>query len=452
MGPFVAKQAMSSVLSPTVDPSGRVSERTTCYRQLCLTLANALVAYDYHTSATALNLLCECRETEAHHFWSVAIHVLTHVAHDSNNCLRFLKVVHNRIRPSHVRLKKTVPTFAISNHVALFTFYRTSRRKRTSWSRLYGTRYHLNCTKRPTTPLRRAYIAISPYDANAHLHGYMGLLAIRRWQSEMTAGSNTEDESMDDDDDDDDQSTDGSAEISQTTRPIRNLSTAKNHLLRAFELDMSTDLFLRHYIQLLLAEHNHNDARDIMIRFRDANPSNPIAHKLLFEFLHATHPESDDWVISARAYLLLDPCSPRELALKPLLSYYKDAIGTSSDVVFPISVEPGVPKSIEPGQVAELQKIMIELLLDRFVHGDHDPSMVDKLVYMLMKFKSSFPAIFTTLQTGWGHWFMTYTIWSGSVPSIPLRALARLFGSRGVIPQVQLDHMMKRIEAIEANE
>ncbi|RUS22813.1 hypothetical protein BC937DRAFT_86673 [Endogone sp. FLAS-F59071] len=404
---------MSSILDRSPLPSFRLGHRQLLYQQLCLKLREALWRYDYEAACSVLNLLVLCRETEWDHFWAVAINVLNQVARNKTDCLRFLQISHNRVSALH---KEDVLLEIVRYQIS---------------SQMYQEAYESIET----------YITISPYNLNSRLHGYMGVLAIRRWQSKIDEPSGKDFTVAEKDRDEQDGFDDNESSNPQNTHASRWFKNAKDHLLRSLELDMSNDMFLRYYVQLLHSEHKNDEIQDILIRFRDHDPSNLIAHRwvkqalstkqftpgitllcglflyrLLFEFLRAERSQSNEWVLSALAYVRLDPKSPRDLVLEPLLSYYEKAIGTSTILS---SQPPNLLSSMldssrrsdstGPEQITELGKKMIELLLDRFEHGDDDPWLVDKLTNVLAHFKSIGPAHLNANST---HWFSLYTRFS----------------------------------------
>ncbi|KAJ3159277.1 hypothetical protein HDU86_001880 [Geranomyces michiganensis] len=190
----------------------------------------------------------------------------------------------------------------------------------------------------------QGYISSYPYNENARLVGYAGLVCYMLWKQEATRvvdhadredegffGSQTWGSSQ--------QSYSSSYGWSQqsvsgnvdapTVQPegdlaSRHYSNAIQHFELSLFLDPSSDMILFHYLKLMLAAGDVAAATAKISKFIIENPSNPNGYRY-FLTLHNTtsRVSSETWIPYAYKLLELDPVSDERVALKPLVAFFE---------------------------------------------------------------------------------------------------------------------------------
>jgi len=139
------------------------------------------------------------------------------------------------------------------------------------------------------------------------------------------------------------------------------------HHLRIAIDSSPNEIFLQLFVHLLENSSNLTEAKSALESFRDSNEENPIAHRMLFEFLRRVDPFGTEWKKPAHSYLLLDPRSAPNIVLIPYINHLKKLILDG-------------PSTHERRQIFE---DIIEILIWRVEHGDFEKYTINSLAFFL---------------------------------------------------------------------
>jgi len=200
------------------------------------------------------------------------------------------------------------------------------------------------------------------FSDNPQLHGLLGMLAFACWQREMLTQEEDSpaDKAIDVDDiieELPDRRTKKVAEYSQ--RAIDHLRIA---------IDSPNEIILQPLVYLLENSSNFTEAKNTLEGFRDSNAENPIAHRMLFEFLRRVDPLGSEWKKPARAYLLLDPRSAPNIALLPYIDHLQEKF---------------IPDNLSNHERRQIFEDIVEILVWRVEHGDSERYTINNLVSTL---------------------------------------------------------------------
>ncbi|KAI8589016.1 hypothetical protein BDZ88DRAFT_169600 [Geranomyces variabilis] len=191
----------------------------------------------------------------------------------------------------------------------------------------------------------QGYISSYPYNENARLVGYAGLVCYMLWRQEATRvvdyAEREEDEGLFG------SQTWGSSQLSYTSSygwsqqtvlandeapsvqpegdlASRHYSNAIQHFELSLFLDSSNDMVLFHYLKLMLAAGDVAAATTKITKFIEENPLNPNGYRY-FLTLHYTTTKvaSETWIPLAYKLLELDPVSDERVALRPLVDFFE---------------------------------------------------------------------------------------------------------------------------------
>ncbi|RGB31786.1 hypothetical protein C1646_242132 [Rhizophagus diaphanus] len=193
------------------------------------------------------------------------------------------------------------------------------------------------------------YLPQEPYCNNPLLYGYAGLISFSLWEQLNAKFKKSEPEvvgykpqkrknaskiilpprerskrkrKVDEKDDDfievDDQMMD------QHKRYYEN---SLRNFRMSLDMDMSNDMFLVHYIKLLLYKEEIGEAINVIQNFCNENPSILTGHRLLFEVLYTYERLKYEWVEVGKMYHRIDPVSLPDEVFNPLMEHYTQVIG-----------------------------------------------------------------------------------------------------------------------------
>ncbi|KAJ3169170.1 hypothetical protein HDU88_000963 [Geranomyces variabilis] len=191
----------------------------------------------------------------------------------------------------------------------------------------------------------QGYISSYPYNENARLVGYAGLVCYMLWRQEakrvVDHAEREEDEGFLG------SQTWGSSQLSYTssygwsqqTVPAneeapsvqpegdlasRHYSNAIQHFELSLFLDSSNDMVLFHYLKLMLAAGDVAAATTKITKFIEENPLNPNGYRYFLTLHHTTTKvASETWIPLAYKSLELDPVSDERVALRPLVEFFE---------------------------------------------------------------------------------------------------------------------------------
>ncbi|TPX57943.1 hypothetical protein SpCBS45565_g06591 [Spizellomyces sp. 'palustris'] len=253
----------------------------------------------------------------------------------------------------------------------------------------------------------QGYISTYPYNENAVLIGYAGVLSYILWRREAVRLQNERDidshwsSSQWENQWDHSQSSGNEWSQNRSEEKTEDLSTAQegdlasrfySQGLQHFEvslfLDKTCDMFLFYYVKLLLAAGDHDTATQKLTQFIQNNPDHPngyryadVFDKLKHIFVNLTLTGStksyllqlhlkncrmpSEWIPLAYKIMQLDPvCDPR-IALEPLIHHHEAAADTNAAISSHIMVEASLS--------------VINLLADRLDYEEGKGWMWDKL-------------------------------------------------------------------------
>nr|CAG8459551.1 15918_t:CDS:10 [Entrophospora candida] len=205
---------------------------------------------------------------------------------------------------------------------------------------------------------------VKPYCNNALLNGYAGLLAFALLgQLEKS---------------DQDNDVDGGNENGQSTgkrkpiddemenynkisepidnEKIRYYDFCKRSFEKALDLDITNDMFLVYYVKLLISKRLVKEALNVIKDFNKENPNMITGKRLLFEVLNEFKKNKKEWVSAGIIYHKLDPVSPPNKILYPLINYYQSIINKTK---------------VSKKSLADAHYNILELLLTRIEYGDN---------------------------------------------------------------------------------
>ncbi|KAJ3144524.1 hypothetical protein HDU89_008206 [Geranomyces variabilis] len=190
----------------------------------------------------------------------------------------------------------------------------------------------------------QGYISSYPYNENARLVGYAGLVCYMLWRQEATRvvdHAEREDEGLFG------SQTWGSSQLSYTSSyawsqqtvlandeapsvqpegdlASRHYSNAIQHFELSLFLDSSNDMVLFHYLKLMLAAGDVAGATTKITKFIEENPLNPNGYRYFLTLHHTTTKvASETWIPLAYKLLELDPVSDERVALRPLVEFFE---------------------------------------------------------------------------------------------------------------------------------
>ncbi|CAG8658304.1 11485_t:CDS:2, partial [Dentiscutata heterogama] len=312
-------------------------------------LVTSLSDRNYCRANRIVEILLQCPEVDVTHVWRAAIDVLMHLGNAEKTCIDFFNQM-----LLHTRCKEEVLLELIS--------------------------FQLHSGKpRDALEILDTYLTQQPYKDNPLIFGYTGMLAFALWEQTnvIINGSSVTRPIVDQENEDINEEP---VIHGATTIPL-NLSCSKSDILilyfvkidqharyyelsisslrMALEMDKSNDMFLVIYTQLLLADDMIDEALDIVRSFCNQNPHIVIGHRLLFDILYKHRNEDTEWVQAGKAYHRIDPVSPPEAVLNPLINYYENVMANQTSTT-------------DKRPLAEVHYNILELLFQRIENGDDE--------------------------------------------------------------------------------
>ncbi|CAJ0827999.1 283_t:CDS:10 [Entrophospora sp. SA101] len=187
---------------------------------------------------------------------------------------------------------------------------------------------------------------VEPYCNNALFNGYAGLL---------TFALLGQLEKSDQDNDVDGGNENGQSEPIDNEK-IRYYDLCKRSFEKALDLDITNDMFLVYYVKLLTSQRLVKEALNVIKNFNKENPNMITGKRLLFEVLYEFKKNEKEWVSAGIIYHKLDPVSPPNKILYPLINYYQSIINKTK---------------VSKKSLADAHYNILELLLTRIEYGDN---------------------------------------------------------------------------------
>ncbi|CAG8559619.1 541_t:CDS:2, partial [Cetraspora pellucida] len=214
---------------------------------------------------------------------------------------------------------------------------------------------------REALEILETYLTQQPYKDNPLIFGYTGMLAFALWE-QINAIINDSGATR---------PTINQKNEGVNERPIVNdlelyveqqekyYELSISSLSMALDMDKSNDMFLVLYMKVLLANDMVDEALDIVRSFCDQNPHTVVGYRLLFNILYEHRNEDTEWVQAGKLYHQLDPVSPPEAVLNPLIKYYESVMATQTSAT-------------DQRSSAEVHYNILELLFQRIENGDDE--------------------------------------------------------------------------------
>ncbi|CAG8706657.1 9996_t:CDS:10 [Dentiscutata erythropus] len=294
-------------------------------------LVTSLSDRNYCRANRIVEILLQCPEVDVTHVWRAAIDVLMHLGNAEKTCIDFFNQM-----LLHTRCKEEVLLELIS--------------------------FQLHSGKpRDALEILDTYLTQQPYKDNPLIFGYTGMLAFALWEQTnvIINGSSVIKPIIDQENEKINEKPvihDLELCIEQQARYYE-LSISS--LRMALEMDKSNDMFLVIYTQLLLADGMVDEALDIVRSFCNQNPHIVIGHRLLFDILYKHRNEDTEWVQAGKTYHRIDPVSPPEAVLNPLINYYENVMENQTSTT-------------DKRPLAEVHYNILELLFQRIENGDDE--------------------------------------------------------------------------------
>ncbi|RIB07114.1 hypothetical protein C2G38_2215420 [Gigaspora rosea] len=297
-------------------------------------LVTSLSNRNYCRANRVVEILLQCPEVDVTHVWRAAIDVLIHLGKAEKTCIDFFNQM-----LLHTRCKEEVL-------LELISFQLHSGKPRDALETL------------------ETYLTQTPYKDNPLIFGYTGMLAFALWEQTnvIINGPNTTKPFID-------QENQESEDVNE--QPViydldlcieqreRYYELSVSSLRISLEMDKSNDMFLIFYTQLLLADYMVDETLEIVRSFCKQNPHNVVGYRLLFNILYKHRNEDTEWVQAGKQYHRMDPVSPPEAVLNPLINYYENLMVKQTSTT-------------DKRPLAEVHYNILELLFQRIENGDNE--------------------------------------------------------------------------------
>ncbi|CAG8617269.1 11652_t:CDS:10 [Funneliformis mosseae] len=364
-------------------------------------LQKSLYEHNYCRASEILEVLLQCPDCDLSRIWQPAIKVLFTLDPTSTTFIEFFNIL------------------LLKNHALSAKFILDKQRiimELVFYQMKYG-----NATDALATA--ETYLPMEPYCNNPVLHGYTGLLAYSLWEQLNTMIKENEPKP-------------------EIYKPPKRKNSSKKHIppreklkrnrndykeeieipeideqfmdrrkryyemslsnfKRSLDLDMSNDMFLIYSVKLLLHNEEIEEAITVIQNFCDNNPSVLTGHRLLFEVLHTYKSFDSKWVEVGQAYHRIDPVSPPEKVLNPLIEHYTQVIKNTIEEEREILVD--------------AYYNICELLFQRIEHGDDNPNYLYKTIesfVWLEYFDNRQKVKVKELLQNRGEWFREYLFYT----------------------------------------
>ncbi|GES93267.1 hypothetical protein GLOIN_2v1685305 [Rhizophagus clarus] len=284
---------------------------------------------NYCRASKILEILLKCSECDMTRIWQPAIGVLTTLDPTSIAFIDFFNIM---LLKTYTK-KRDVEDVDKQKVIMELVFYQVK----------YGQTIDALATI-------ETYLPQEPYCNNPLLYGYAGLISYSLWEQLNVKFKKSEPEvvgykpqkrknaskmilpprerskrkrkrNADEKDDDfievDDQIMD------QHQRYYEN---SLRNFRMSLDMDMSNDIFLVHYVKLLLYKEEIGEAINAIQNFCNENPSILTGHRLLFEVLYTYERLKYEWVDIGKTYHRIDPVSPPDEVFNPLMEHYTQVI------------------------------------------------------------------------------------------------------------------------------
>ncbi|KAF0373008.1 hypothetical protein F8M41_013077 [Gigaspora margarita] len=291
-------------------------------------LVTSLSNRNYCRANRVVEILLQCPEVDVTHVWRAAIDVLIHLGNAEKMCIEFFNQM-----LLHTRCKEEVL-------LELISFQLHSGKPRDALETL------------------ETYLTQTPYKDNPLIFGYTGMLAFALWEQTnvIINGPNATIDQESEDVNEKPVVHDLDLCIEQRARYYE-LSISSLRI--SLEMDKSNDMFLIFYTQLLLADDMVDETLDIVRSFCNQNPHIVVGYRLLFNILYKHRNKDSEWVQAGKLYHRMDPFSPPEAVLNPLINYYENLIVNQTSIM-------------DKRQLAEVHYNILELLFQRIENGDNE--------------------------------------------------------------------------------
>nr|CAG8470018.1 4879_t:CDS:10 [Entrophospora candida] len=295
----------------------------------------SLQSQNYCRANRIVEILLRSGDLDIRQIWKASIEVLKQLGNTQKECVDFFNLLLMRSKMQDVDILLELIFYQIKH-----------------------------CDPNEALATLEIYLPQEPYCNNALLNGYAGLLAFALLgQLEKS---------------DQDNDVDGGNENGQSTgkrkpiddemenynkisepidnEKIRYYDFCKRSFEKALDLDITNDMFLVYYVKLLISKRLVKEALNVIKDFNKENPNMITGKRLLFEVLNEFKKNKKEWVSAGIIYHKLDPVSPPNKILYPLINYYQSIINKTK---------------VSKKSLADAHYNILELLLTRIEYGDN---------------------------------------------------------------------------------
>ncbi|CAG8457259.1 6296_t:CDS:2 [Acaulospora colombiana] len=260
---------------------------------------------NYCRANRIVEILLQCPEANIELIWQAAVDVLRHLGSSKKVCLEFFNQLLNEIL------------------LELIFFQMDSGNPVEALETL------------------ETYLPQVPFCDNPLFHGYAGLLAYALWDhlgvamdvSRSPSSERRRAEGADIEEEDEPLlETENYDDEQHMERRMRYYDLSARSFKMSLDLDIGNDMFLAYYIKLLLAGGDFEEALRMIDTFCEKNPRNLTGHRIRFETLYRYRVEDKRWIEAGEEYHKIDPSSPPEKVLNPLINHYEKIIGNKGPV------------------------------------------------------------------------------------------------------------------------
>ncbi|CAJ0633411.1 8811_t:CDS:10 [Entrophospora sp. SA101] len=277
----------------------------------------SLQSQNYCRANRIVEILLRSGDLDIRQIWKASIEVLKQLGNTQKECVDFFNLLLMRTKMQDV------------NILLELIFYQIK-----------------HCDPNEALATLEIYLPQEPYCNNALFNGYAGLL---------TFALLGQLEKSDQDNDVDGGNENGQSEPIDNEK-IRYYDLCKRSFEKALDLDITNDMFLVYYVKLLTSQRLVKEALNVIKNFNKENPNMITGKRLLFEVLYEFKKNEKEWVSAGIIYHKLDPVSPPNKILYPLINYYQSIINKTK---------------VSKKSLADAHYNILELLLTRIEYGDN---------------------------------------------------------------------------------